>query len=116
MCLYLNVQPGSFLTENMPQLGTRRDYPKKNFLKTSMKSAFNTMAHVLRGSVNFCVCECVAGLPTVLGERISFLRKVFAQFLEGRAATLLQLAESLKKYANSKELMVRLNTKFPPRN
>lgn len=45
-----------------------------------------------------------------------FMLSTFAKFLGKRVTTISNLAENFKKYANSKELMDRRNTKFPTRN
>lgn len=42
-----------------------------------------------------------------------FMLRAFAKSLEERATAMLQLSEQLNKYANSKELMDRLDMKFP---
>ena len=44
-----------------------------------------------------------------------FMIRAFAQSLEDRATAMLQLSDSLKKYANSYELKERFENKLPPK-
>lgn len=45
-----------------------------------------------------------------------FLLRAFAQSLEERATSMLNLAEHLNNYASKKEMMDRFQAKFPPRD